>query len=77
MCDTNNDPQTLATAAGLGSITICSCGTISLHIGGVSLRLDSTAFTLTAEMCRNALAALEHQASALQSMRPTASQMTH
>jgi hypothetical protein len=54
--------QTLASSAGLGSISVCGCGTLSLHVGGVSVRMDLTAFVQTAEMFRIAIAHLENQA---------------
>jgi hypothetical protein len=58
--------QTLASSTGLGSITVCGCGTLSLHVGGVSIRMDLTAFVHTAEMFRIAVANLEAQARTLQ-----------
>jgi hypothetical protein len=58
--------QTLASSAGLGSISVCGCGTLSLHVGGVSIRMDLTAFVQTAEMFRTAVAHLEAQARTLQ-----------
>jgi hypothetical protein len=76
MCD--QEHETLATSSGLGSITLCACGTVSLHIGGISVRMELTAFAQTAEMCRVALAALEVQAQSLRAARAAnASQMTH
>jgi hypothetical protein len=78
MCDENNEQQTLASAPGLGSITLCPCGTITLHLGGVSVRLDPHAFAQTAGMCRDALEALTSQARTQQYNRTrTLSQMTH
>ncbi len=68
MCDAENEQQTLAVAPGLGSITLCPCGTISLHVGGVSIRMAPSAFAQTEQMCRIAMASLELQAHALQSV---------
>jgi hypothetical protein len=65
MC-TEDKHQTLASSAGLGSISVCGCGTLSLHVGGVSIRMDLTAFVQTAEMFRIAVAHLEAQARTLQ-----------
>ena len=65
MC-TEDKHQTLASSAGLGSISACGCGTLSLHVGGVSVRMDLTAFVQTAEMFRIAVAHLEAQARNLQ-----------
>lgn len=70
--------QTLASSAGLGSIAVCGCGTLSLHVGGVSLRMDLTAFVQTAEMFRIAVAHLEAQARNLQpSATKAPSLLTH
>jgi hypothetical protein len=78
MCDEDIDRQVLAAAPGLGSITLCPCGTISLHVGGVSIRMEITAFARAAEMCRVAMASLELQAQALQSAATKKqSNMTH
>jgi hypothetical protein len=51
MCDAENQQQTLAIAPGLGSITLCACGTISLHVGGVSVRMAASAFAQPEQMC--------------------------
>ena len=76
MCD-EMERKILATAQGLGSITYCSCGTISLNVGGVSVRMEPGAFAQTAEMCRIAIAALEVHAQALQTAALGLSSMTH
>jgi hypothetical protein len=67
MCTEDDQHQVIATSAGLGSITVCSCGTLTVHVGGVSIRLELSAFVQTAEMFRIAVAQLEAQARALQS----------
>ncbi|NYF81242.1 hypothetical protein [Granulicella arctica] len=54
--------QSLARHEGLGSITLCSCGTISLHVGGVSVRMELASFIQTAGMCEQAMKNLESQA---------------
>ena len=78
ICDEETKRQTLATAVGLGSITLCPCGTISLNVGGISVRMELTAFIQTEEMCREAMAALKLQARAIQSITPKKpSLMTH
>jgi hypothetical protein len=78
MCDQETKHQTLASASGLGSVTLCACGTVTLHVGGISVRMEPTAFAQTAEMCRTALAALEVQAQLLQAARAgNSSLMTH
>ncbi len=37
-------PATLANSEGLGSVTICGCGVVSLNLGGISLRMEIAAF---------------------------------
>jgi hypothetical protein len=70
--------QTLSSSVGLGSISVCGCGTLSLHVGGVSIRMDLTAFVQTAEMFRIAVAHLEAQARNLQpSATKATSMLTH
>jgi hypothetical protein len=77
MC-TEDKHQTLASSAGLGSISVCGCGTLSLHVGGVSVRMDLKAFVQTAEMFRIAIAHLEDQARNLQpSTAKNPSLLTH
>ncbi|MEI9978825.1 MAG: hypothetical protein WDN23_07425 [Edaphobacter sp.] len=78
MCNQDLRTQTLAVLAGLGSVTLCPCGTVSLHVGGVSVRLETAAFVQTAEMCREAIEALKLHAQTLQSAATSAqSRMTH
>jgi hypothetical protein len=52
------EPRTLALTEGLGSITICGCGTVSLHLGCVSVRLELDAFTQASAMCQAAMESL-------------------
>jgi hypothetical protein len=66
MCDEMIEQQTLASAPGLGSITLCPCGTISLHVGGISVRMELSAFLQTGQMYVAAMASLEQQAQTLQ-----------
>ena len=54
--------QSLAQQEGLGSISLCSCGTVSLHIGGVSIRMELSTFIQTVEMCQRGMNALEMEA---------------
>lgn len=62
MCDRNpGEIVTLAYLSGFGSVTRCACGTVSLHVGGVSIRMEQMAFLQTADMCREALLALAQQ----------------
>jgi hypothetical protein len=59
--ETQSGAQSLARHDGLGSITVCSCGTI-LHIGGISVRMELGSFVQTAAMFEQAMKSLEHQA---------------
>jgi len=65
MCTENAKVETLATSTGLGSITLCSCGTVSLHVGGVSVRMEMGAFMQAARMCHIAMLALDGQVRAM------------
>ena len=65
MCDQDPERQTLATCAGLGSITLCPCGTVSLNVGGVSVRMELSAFVQAARMCHTAVVALDREVRAL------------
>jgi hypothetical protein len=76
MCDENREIETLATCTGLGSITLCSCGTVSLHVGGISVRLELTAFMQTAKMCHLAMLELDSQVRAM-AQTAAASTVTH
>lgn len=69
MCDQQNSHETLATCPGLGSITLCSCGTVSLHVGGISVRMELSAYMQVAKMCHLAMLSLNSQ---VQSMAETA-----
>jgi hypothetical protein len=69
-------PAVLSAYEGLGSITMCSCGVVTLTLGGVSLRMDVTAFTQLETMMREASEDLLTRARHLESTR-SASSMTH
>jgi len=56
------DIQTLASTDGLGSVTLCGCGTVSLHVGGISVRMEMAVFAETVSMCQNALRTLPPRA---------------
>lgn len=45
----------LARTGGLGEISMCGCGVISLHLGSVTLRLESTALLEVDRMIQEAL----------------------
>jgi len=76
MCDQQNVQDTLATCPGLGSITLCPCGTVSMHVGGVSVRMELGAFMQAAKMCHLAMLALEPQVRVL-AQTQSASAVTH
>jgi hypothetical protein len=61
MCDEQPQNETLATCPGLGSITVCPCGTVSLHVGGVSVRMELSAYMQMARMCHVAMLSLDSQ----------------
>ena len=44
----------LAELASLGSVSLCSCGTIHLAVGAVTLRLAPEAFGQMIRMCQDA-----------------------
>ncbi len=44
MADKIVGPATLANTEGLGSVTMCGCGVVSLHLRGISLRMELAAF---------------------------------
>ncbi len=54
--------EVLARSEGLGSVTVCGCGTISLHVGGVTLRLEPTAFIQLDTMVQDAIETLRTRA---------------
>jgi len=54
--------EVLARSEGLGSVTVCDCGTISLHVGGVTLRLEPTAFIQLDTMVQDAIETLRSRA---------------
>jgi hypothetical protein len=43
MCDVNHEIQGLSSSS-VGSVTLCDCGTVSLHVGGVSVRMEMNVF---------------------------------
>ena len=59
MCDAKKGSETLASTHGLGSVAVCGCGTISLNIQAMSLRMDLQSFELTLEMMREALRVMQ------------------
>ena len=77
MCDQDPERQTLATCAGLGSITLCPCGTVSLNVGGVSVRMELSAFVQAARMCHTAVVALDHEVRSAGSVTNRSSLVTH
>lgn len=45
----------LAKTPGCGEISVCGCGVISLHLGNVTVRLESTALLQLEQMIQNAM----------------------
>ncbi len=81
MCQQISDEQrsteTLASCEGLGSITLCPCGTVSMHVGGVSVRMEMRAFMQAARMCHMAMLSLDGHVRALTQAGNTSSTVTH
>lgn len=77
MCDQQSKNETLATCPGLGSITICPCGTVSLHVGGVSVRMEMSAYMQMARMCHIAMLSLDNQFRAMTQTATNVSTVTH
>ena len=61
MCQSDQNHR-LAERVTLGSVSVCSCGTMHLAIGGVTLRLAPEAFGEMLRMCQEATEALILQA---------------
>ena len=45
----------LAERAGVGKVTVCGCGVVSLHLGGVTLRLPARALLQVEQLLEAAL----------------------
>jgi len=58
--------EPLARSEGLGSITFCKCGTLSINIQAMSVRLDVAAFVQLMTMCEQAVAVLQQMSEQLQ-----------
>lgn len=56
---TETGAKRIATAEGLGNVTMCDCGTLSLNIQAMSLRLDLKAFAQLLLLCSEAMDVLE------------------
>lgn len=70
--------EVLARYQGLGSVSICGCGTVSLHVGGVTLRLEPTAFIQLETMIQDAVETLRTRALEIEeSPSQVLSMMTH
>jgi hypothetical protein len=60
MC--TSDRYSLSERKTLGGVSLCSCGTIHLTVGGVTLRLEPEAFGEMLRMCQDAADRLVLQA---------------
>jgi hypothetical protein len=69
VADKSSRGTTLAAHEGLGSITMCSCGVVSLHMGGVSLRMEISAFSRLEALVREAAEELCTRALLLDKMK--------
>ena len=49
-----SDSYSLAERKTLGGVSMCSCGTIHLTVGGVTIRLEPEAFGEMLRMCQDA-----------------------
>ncbi len=49
------DAAVLAEIAGLGKVTMCGCGVISLHLGSITLRLEAKALAQMEQLLDAAL----------------------
>ncbi len=55
MHDHPEDAAVLAEITGLGKVTLCGCGVISLHLGSITLRLEAKALVQVEQMLEAAL----------------------
>lgn len=60
-----NDHTLLSDIPGLGSVSVCPCGTIHLTVGPMTLRLAPEAFIQMLNMCGDALHEINHDPSLL------------
>ncbi len=69
----------LAEYPGLGSVSVCTCGSVHVQIGPVELTLEPGAFAQSALMFQRAIAALEEGKFARPDTRASRkdSQLTH
>jgi hypothetical protein len=49
-----SDTYSLAERKTLGGVSMCSCGTIHVTVGGVTIRLEPEAFGEMVRMCQDA-----------------------
>lgn len=53
-----SETKLLSDLPGLGSVSLCQCGTVHLEVGAVILRLAPEAFLQMMTMCRDAMTEL-------------------
>ena len=58
MHDDKAGTMVLAKTEGVGEISMCGCGVVSVHLGNVSLRLEASALLEVEQMIQSALARL-------------------
>jgi hypothetical protein len=72
MCQSDQNLR-LAERVTLGNVSVCSCGTMHVTVGGVTLRMAPDAFGEMVRMCQEATEALVLKAE----LSPGASRMMH
>ena len=58
MHDEHKGTIVLAKTEGLGEVSLCGCGVISLHLGSVTLRLESRALLQVETLLQEAIQSL-------------------
>ena len=58
MHDEHKGTILLAKTEGLGEVSLCGCGVISLHLGSVTLRLESRALLQVESLLQEAIQSL-------------------
>ncbi len=61
----------LSDVPGLGSVSVCECGTLHLSVGPMTLRLAPEAFLQMLNMCKDALQEINHDPSLLTQQQPS------
>ena len=71
-------PIVLSDREGIGRVTMCGCGVVSLHLGGTSLRMDVATMAELERLLRSAVGELYALSLALKEEKNApASSLTH